>query len=269
MIRYDARDTGGATLHPVTGPVAGALTGRLHSTESFGTLDGPGIRQVLFFQGCHLRCAFCQNRDTWARNAGRQVTVEELTEEALRYRHYMRSSGGGVTASGGDPILQAAFVEALFRRLQGEGIHTALDTSGVARITAPVERLLEATDLVLLDIKHMDDRRHRDLTGAPNTRTLDFARHLRQRRIPVWIRHVVIPGWTTEIDHAARLAHFLRSLTPIVERVELLPYHEHGRHKWEALGETYRLDGVPTPTAEEMEAIRTVIATTGIKTVVG
>ena len=267
MVRYDARADGGVrAADRRAAPSVGSrpLTGRLHSVESFGTLDGPGIRQVLFFQGCHLRCAFCQNRDTWDPRAGRAVTVDELVAEVLRYRVYMDSSGGGVTASGGDPILQAPFVAALFRALRTEGIHTALDTSGAIAVGRPVADLIRATDLVLLDLKHMDSERHRELTGVPNTRVLEFARSLAATGTRAWIRHVVIPGWNADRDHARRLATFLREIAGVVERVELLPYHEHGRHKWEATGARYRLDGTRPPEDGEMETVRREVAATGI-----
>lgn len=231
--------------------------GYLHSVETFGTLDGPGIRYVLFFQGCHLRCLYCQNRDTWQRNPGRVVTVPELVSEFLRYKTYMTSSGGGITASGGDPILQPDFVAALFEASKKKGIHTALDTSGVTRITPAVSSVLEHTDLVLLDLKHIDSETHRRLTGVPNDRVLEFARHLDDIGKPVWIRHVIVPGFSDTTESAEQTAAFLSSLSN-VQRVDLLPYHEFGKHKWEALGEPYPLEGVEPPSEAVMQRLREV-----------
>ncbi len=238
------------------------MVGYLHSVETFGTLDGPGIRYVLFFQGCHLKCLFCQNRDTWERRPGRIVTVPELIAEFKRYKAYMNSSGGGITASGGDPILQPDFVAALFTAARREGIHTTLDTSGVTRITPAVEALLSESDLVLLDIKHIDSEAHRVLTGHSNERVLAFARHLEAIGKPTWIRHVIVPGFTDSDESAERTAAFVRELDN-VERVELLPYHEYGAHKWEAVGETYPLEAVEPPTAERMNALRDVFRRSG------
>jgi pyruvate formate lyase activating enzyme len=225
--------------------------------ESFGTLDGPGIRYVIFFQGCHLQCLFCQNRDTWEQKAGRVVTVEELMGEIDRYKSYMKSSGGGITASGGDPILQPRFVTELFRAARAEGIHTALDTSGVTAVSPAVEALLRETDLVLLDIKQIDTATHRELTGHGNERVLAFARYLDSIHKPVWIRHVIVPGYTDSDDSARETAAFLAGLSN-VERVDLLPYHEFGAHKWEALGEAYPLRGVEPPSPERIEALKTI-----------
>lgn len=237
--------------------------GSLHSVETFGTLDGPGIRYVLFFQGCHLKCLFCQNRDTWERRPGRVVTVDEVMDELRRYRTYFDSSGGGVTASGGDPILQPDFVAELFQAARGEGIHTALDTSGLTRITPKVTRLLDHTDLALLDLKHIDPERHRELTGRSNELVLAFADHLVERGIPAWIRHVIVPGYTDDPDDTRRTARFIAGL-PNVERVDLLPYHEYGKHKWEALGAEYPLEGISPPSEESVQRVREVFASEGL-----
>ncbi|MFW5689526.1 MAG: pyruvate formate-lyase-activating protein [Spirochaetota bacterium] len=237
--------------------------GYLHSVETFGTLDGPGIRYVLFFQGCHLRCLFCQNRDTWERAPGRVVTVDELLREVRRYQPYMDSSGGGITASGGDPILQPEFVGSLFAAARSEGIHTALDTSGLTGVTPAVQRLLADTDLVLLDVKHVDPEEHRRLTGRSNERIVGFARHLARIDKPVWIRHVVVPGFTDTPESARATAEFLREL-PNVKRVDLLPYHAYGAHKWEALGERYPLEGVEPPAPELVRELAGYFADAGL-----
>ncbi|MFP4426449.1 MAG: pyruvate formate-lyase-activating protein [Spirochaetaceae bacterium] len=253
---------GAVTLasHPEAAPT---LSGHVHSVESFGTLDGPGIRYVIFFQGCHLQCLFCQNRDTWERRAGRVVTVKELMGEIQRYKPYMRSSGGGITASGGDPILQPRFVTELFRAARAEGIHTALDTSGVTAVSPAVVELVAETDLVLLDIKQIDTGRHRELTGHGNERVLAFARFLDSIRKPVWIRHVIVPGYTDSNESARETAAFLAGLSN-VERVELLPYHAFGSHKWEALGEAYPLGDVAPPSSERMEELKAIFRAGGV-----
>ena len=245
-----------------------ATTGRIHSIETFGTLDGPGIRCVLFFQGCPLRCKFCQNRDTWDPREGREIGLEELAGEVLAYRGYYDSSGGGVTATGGDPLLQASFVGALFRRLKAEGIHTALDTSGYGSLTENVRELLRATDLVLLDLKQLDDTIHRDLTGVSNRSVLEFARYLAARDRPLWIRHVIVPGYTANAESAAATAGFVAELGSAVKRVELIPYHRLGVHKWEALGKQYPLAGTNPPTAEETAAVAAEFRRLGLPVVV-
>lgn len=229
--------------------------GRIHSVETFGTVDGPGIRYVVFFQGCPLRCLYCHNRDTWDRAGGRLVTVQDLLADIESYRLFFESSGGGLTATGGEPLLQARFVAELFGELKARGIRTALDTSGYTEITPAVEELLSCTDLVLLDIKHMDDAVHRRLTGVSNGRTLAFARHLAGRGVPAWIRHVVVKGFTETTESASALASFVRTL-PNVEKVELLPYHAMGKYKWEAVGAAYALGDLEPPSPETIAALK-------------
>lgn len=243
--------------------------GRIHSIESFGTVDGPGIRVVVFFQGCHLRCQFCHNPDTWSRTAGTEISIHDLVAEMIRYRPWFTRSGGGVTASGGDPILQAAFVGRFFEELRAAGVHTALDTSGLVRLGPEVERLLDATDLVLLDIKHHDEARHRKLTGASLNPTRAFAHHLAERDQPVWIRHVIVPGWTDDEETVLGFISFDRSLGTIVERVELLPYHAYGAEKWARLGIPYPLEATQPPTSEMMRQIHDRFAGAGLPVVTG
>ncbi|AFG38451.1 pyruvate formate-lyase-activating protein [Spirochaeta africana] len=241
-------------------------TAGIHSFESMGTVDGPGIRYVIFFQGCPLRCKFCHNRDTWTTRHSRSYTLSHIMQNIRRARPYFQGSGGGVTATGGEPLLQAGFVAELFRACQAEGIHTALDTSGYAAVQGPVAEVLDHTDLVLLDIKHMDDEIHREYIGVPNTRVFEFMRELDRRSLPVWVRHVIVPGYTDDLAHADRFGHFV-SQFPSVQRVELLPYHEMGVHKWEALGEQYPLKGVQPPSDEVMQQLRTVVAERGLPVV--
>jgi len=233
--------------------------GRIHSYESCGTVDGPGIRFIVFMQGCLMRCKYCHNRDTWDLHGGKEVTVDELMKDIVTYRHFMNASGGGITASGGEAILQAEFVRDLFRACKREGIHTCLDTNGYVRKHTPlIDELLEVTDLVLLDLKHMNDHIHEDLVGVSNKRTLQFARYLQQINQPTWIRYVVVPGYTDDLESARMLGEFIKDMKN-VEKVELLPYHELGKHKWEAMGYDYPLDGVKPPTRETMEAVQAVL----------
>ncbi|WP_114570728.1 pyruvate formate-lyase-activating protein [Exiguobacterium flavidum] len=225
--------------------------GMIHSTESCGTVDGPGIRFIAFTQGCPLRCQYCHNADTWEFGCGRRVTPESIVSEALGYRSFLDASGGGITFSGGEPLAQPEFLEAALREAKSHGLHTAIDTAGSVK-PANIEQILEQTDLVLLDIKHIDDAACRILTGRSNKNTLEFAQLLSDRGIPVWIRHVLIPGITLNEEFLRRTGEFIGTLKN-VERVEVLPYHQLGVYKWEALGLEYALKDVEPPTAEETQ----------------
>ena len=229
--------------------------GRIHSFESCGTVDGPGIRFIIFLQGCLLRCQYCHNRDTWDLHAGREISVDEIMEEAKSYRHFMKASGGGVTCSGGEAMLQPEFVRDFFRAAKAENMHTCLDTNGYIRKYTPViDEVLEATDLVMLDIKQMQDHIHQDLIGVSNKRTLDFARYLQKLNIKTWIRYVVVPGYTDDDLSIQLLGEFIHGMEN-VEKIELLPYHRLGVHKWEAMGEEYPLAELNPPTKENMDHI--------------
>jgi len=236
--------------------------GRIHSLETFGTVDGPGIRFVLFTQGCALRCQFCHNPDSWDTDAGRQVDVASVLKEIEPYVDYYRRSGGGITVTGGEPTLQASFVAALFREVKRRfGLHTALDSSGFCEPShAESSGLLDATDLVLLDLKQLNAERHEALTSQPNDRILRFARHLSERGSRMWIRHVLVPGVTDGYEDLLALGRFVGSLNG-VDKVELLPYHRMGVYKWRELGIPYPLEGVQTPSAAEVERARRVIDT--------
>ncbi len=241
-----------------------SIKGRIHSVESCGTVDGPGIRFIVFMQGCLMRCKYCHNRDTWDLDGGREVTVEEIMQDLLSYRRFIDASGGGLTASGGEAMLQTAFIKELFKACKAAGIHTCLDTNGFVRvINDDVDELLDNTDLVLLDIKQMDDQKHIDLTKVSNKRTLQFAEYLAKRKQPIWLRYVVVGGYTDDIPSAEKLADFAATLGN-VEQVELLPYHELGKHKWEALGDEYELEGVKPPSKEVMDAIQQVFVSRGL-----
>ena len=224
---------------------------RIHSIESFGTVDGPGIRFVIFMQGCMLKCKYCHNRDTWNLNAGNLISIDDLLDKIERYKAYILPSGGGVTVTGGEPLLQVKFLINLFKELKNRNIPTAIDTSGMFDITDDIKELLSYTDLVLLDIKHINDEKCKDLVGFSNKKELAFARYLSDNKIPVWIRQVIIHGFTDDEDDLLALKKFISTLSN-VEKVELMPYHELGKYKWENLGFNYELEGVPAATSEDI-----------------
>lgn len=236
------------------------MVGRIHSFESFGTVDGPGIRFVVFMQGCPMRCLYCHNPDTWVADGGKEFTSEKVASDALRYKNYF-SGGGGVTVSGGEPLLQAEFVTELFTILKRHGIHTALDTSGATFSRAMPHKydgLLNVTDLVLLDIKHIDGAEHKKLTGRENGGILAFAEYLSEIGKPVWIRHVLVPGITDDDGYLNGLAAFIRTLKN-VEKVEVLPYHTMGVQKYRNLGMEYPLEGVQPPDKQRIANARAIL----------
>lgn len=226
-------------------------TGRIHSLESFGTVDGPGIRFVVFLQGCPMRCQFCHNPDTWDPKAPVQYewTAEQLLEETLRYKNFIRT--GGVTCTGGEPLMQADFVEEYFRLCHEQAIHTTLDTSGVIFSDA-ARRVLEHTDLVLLDIKTIDDELHPRLTGCRRDNNRAFLDYLQQMGRPVWIRHVVTPGINDDDAHLKAVAEYVAQYS-VVECVEILPYHTLGKAKYENLGIDYILKDTPDLSLEQQQ----------------
>lgn len=245
-------------------------TGLVHSIESCGTVDGPGLRFVLFLQGCLMRCLYCHNRDTWDLHSerAREMTVAEVMKQVLSYRHYLRATGGGVTVSGGEPLLQDAFVRDWFRACREHDIHTCLDTNGYARHYDEVlEDLLDHTCLVMLDLKQIDPAVHKVLTGIPNTRPLRFARHLAERGQPTRVRYVVVPGYTDDERSAHLLGEFIGDMANVQE-VELLPYHELGAHKWAFFGDDYKLAGVRPPPAEVVQRIRQILEGYGKRVIV-
>ena len=230
---------------------------RIHSVETCGTVDGPGLRYVAFFQGCKLRCKYCHNPDTWRLNSGIEMTSTELLQDALKYKSYMKFSGGGFTASGGEPLLQARFITELFKLLVKQGIHTALDTSGHGD-RSNIEELLSYTNLVLLDIKTMQPEKYRELTAADLYPVLDLAELLNKKQIPVWIRYVVVPDLTDSEQDIDALAKYLKGLSNI-ERVELLPFHKMGEHKWATLRLRYTLKDTPVPSSQDMIRLKEII----------
>ncbi len=228
-----------------------------------GTLEGPGLRFVVFLQGCPLRCRFCHNPDTWERQAGRVMEVEEVLDELSGYRTFIDASGGGITCTGGEPLVQSEFVAELFDRCRKLNIHTALDTSGYAGLSDSVRRVIAGTDLVLLDIKHTTEDAHRELTGVSFEPIERFARFVDESPALLWIRHVLVPGFTLHLDTLRATAAFLSSLRS-VSRVDLLPYHELGRHKWEALGLRYPLVHVAPPNRRDVNKAYNVFLDAGL-----
>ena len=229
--------------------------GYVHSLESFGSVDGPGVRYVIFLTGCAMRCQFCHNPDTWDMTTGTPYTAGELLDKACRYRSYWKSKGG-ITVSGGEPLLQIDFLLELFKEAKERNIHTTLDTSGNPFTTeepfySKWLELMKYTDLILLDIKHIDEEQHKILTGQTNQNILEMARQLSDMGKPVWIRHVLVPERNDKDEYLHRLADFIHTLKN-VERVEVLPYHTLGVFKWEQLGIAYPLKGIDPPTAERV-----------------
>lgn len=229
--------------------------GRVHSLETFGSVDGPGVRFVVFLQGCAMRCRYCHNPETWA-GGGTEWTPQALLERALRYRSYWGKKGG-ITVSGGEPLLQMEFLTEFFRLAHQKGVHTTIDTAGQPFRQAPeylaaFDRLLEYTDLVMLDLKEMDEERHIALTGHTNRNILDLARYLSDHGTAMWIRHVLVPDLTDDEAGLVKMDRFIHSLKT-VERVEVLPYHTLGRFKWDRMGIPYTLDDARIPTDEEVK----------------
>lgn len=234
------------------------MIGKIHSIETFGTVDGPGIRFVVFMQGCTLKCKYCHNRDTWDLHSGTPTSTQELIKHILNYKSYMDNSGGGVTVSGGEPLLQSEFVTELFKKLKELGIHTALDTAGSLPISNQIKELLQYTDLVILDIKHINDEKAKDLTGFSNKNNLEFAKYLNNINKPMWIRQVLVPGYTDDKFDLQKLKNFIDTLKN-VEKVEILPYHNLGMFKWEELGIEYELKDVVPPSQEDIDRAKNIL----------
>lgn len=230
--------------------------GHVHSTENFGTVDGPGIRYVIFMQGCRMRCKFCHNPDTWKTSGGKTYIADELLDMAERYRPYWKDNGG-ITVSGGEPLLQLPFLVELFKKAKQRGIHTCLDTCGQPftkkePFFSLFNELMEYTDLILLDIKHIRDDIHTKLTTCSNQPILDMACYLSEIKQPVWIRHVLLPEWSDNDQYLDELEQFIATLSN-VEKVEVLPYHTMGKFKWDELGIPYELEGIEPPTEERIQ----------------
>ena len=228
------------------------MTGNIHSIQSLGAVDGPGVRCVVFMQGCPLRCAYCHNPDTWAPEGGTPTTVDELARRVLRFRPYWKN-GGGVTVSGGEPLLQADFVAEFFERLHQEGVHTALDTSGVGRLDA-AERVLKNTDLVLCDIKFLTSEDYRRYCRADMANVEGFLSLTAEKNVPLWIRHVVVPGLTDAPEHLRRVKAKAQSY-PNFEKLEFLPFHKLCMEKYERMGIEFPLKDVPGMTDNRLNEL--------------
>ena len=237
--------------------------GFLHSFTTGSTVDGPGVRVVAWTAGCMWRCLYCHNPDTWTMANGMPITVARATEELRKYRQGLKAMGGGFTLSGGEPLMQARFAVQLFIAARGMGIHTTLDTNGYygARLT---DAELDLIDLVMLDMKTWDPERHKHLTGMDVAPTLDFARRLAARKKPMWVRFVLVPGLTDDADDIARIAAFAAGLGN-VERVDVLPFHQMGRFKWQKLGMPYTLDGTAAPSTDLVERTLAIFRKEGLK----
>ena len=238
------------------------LRGYIHKYESFGAVDGPGVRFVLFMQGCPLKCLYCHNSNARCMAEGRKVTVENVVQEIDKTSNYFMS-GGGLTVSGGEALAQPRFVHRLFTRAKAKGWHCCVDTSG-AHLGKDQKKVLDITDLVILDIKSMNPEKHDRLTKWPLKKIITFARYLEEKNIPVWIRHVLVPTWTDDEMELRALGRFVKSLRN-VERFEILPYHKLGTHKWEARGEADPLANVPAATKEQVQKARDNLRSVGVE----
>lgn len=232
------------------------MIGHIHSTESFGAADGPGVRFMVFMQGCHMRCRYCHNPDTWKMDGGDEVTADEILKRALRFKPYW-GKDGGITISGGEPLLQIDFVIELFKKAKELGINTCIDTAGnpftkEEPFFSKFEELMKYTDLLLLDLKEINPTRHKDLTGFDNSNIIEMAKYLSEINKPVWIRHVLVPEHSDFDEDLDALGDFIDTLSN-VDRVEILPYHTLGKFKWENLGIPYTLESISPPSAERIE----------------
>ncbi len=216
--------------------------GRIHSIESMGLVDGPGVRTVVFMQGCNLRCAYCHNPDTWKRDGGTVTDAKELINKLIKYKPYYKSSGGGVTFSGGEPLLQPEFLLEMLKLCKENNIHTAIDTAGFG--FGDYDEILKYTDLVILDIKHSSEEGYRDLAGGDMSELKKFLEALSRSKSRVWIRHVVVPGLTDSTQHILKLKKIISSIKNL-DKIELLPYHTLGENKYNVMGIPYKLQGVP------------------------
>lgn len=230
------------------------MIGHIHSIETCGTVDGPGMRFVIFFKGCPMRCLYCHNPDTWDPSGGEEHTVEDLLDQYETMKHFYKN--GGITATGGEPLMQIDFLIELFEKSKEKGIHTCLDTSGVffnrdnPELLAKYDRLMKVTDLVMLDIKHIDEEKHKILCGKPNANILDFAHYIDEKGVDIWIRHVIVKGYTLDDEYLDRLGYFIGGLKNL-KALDCLPYHSMGVVKYEKLGIKYPLEGMEALTNDD------------------
>ncbi len=237
---------------------------KIHSYESGGTVDGPGIRFVVFMQGCPLRCQYCHNPDTWDVNLGKKITASKVVEEILKYKKFMDFSKGGVTFSGGEPLVQKQSLLPVFKALKKHGVHIAIDTAGTTNTDETTLALLKYVDLVMLDVKHIVPYEHKLLTGLSNEKTISFLNLLNSENKRTWVRWVVVPGINDSKDYAIRFAEFIKKYSN-VELVEILPYHKNGIFKWEALNIPYQLKDTPEPTKDNIKELAETLKNQGIK----
>lgn len=249
---------------PLTDQAQTGLVGYVHSTLTGGAVDGPGLRFVLFTSGCQMRCLYCHNPDTWERMGGTKRTVDDVMEEIRKYAGFIRKAGG-ITITGGEPLMQAEFVHEVLRRCKDIALHTALDTNGLLAHRLPDE-WFDVVDLVLLDIKHIDPGKHARLTGAPNRPVLEFAQRLARMGKPVWVRYVLVPGYTDDVNDVEKLAEFVGSLKNVA-RVEVLPFHQMGAYKWKQLGLRYELADKLPPTEGLVERVKKQFEAKGLNVV--
>ena len=238
---------------------------KIHSCETMGALDGPGIRYVLFLKGCPLRCAFCHNPDTWATSSGEEKSAREVADDVIKYREFFKSSGGGFTASGGEPLLHSEFLVELLQILKSENISSAIDTCGSVDITENIEKIVDFADLFLLDIKHLDSDLHKNLTGKSNEKILKFLEYLASKKKEIHIRIVLLNGISAEENYIVNLAKFLKKYSTI-SRIDLLPYHTLGVKKWEALKLPYKLDDSALVSTDKAERIKKIFESEGFFT---
>lgn len=238
------------------------MDGYIHSIESFGTVDGPGIRFVVFTQGCPMRCKYCHNPDTWKVGEGTKMSADELLQQFVKNRAFYRN--GGITVTGGEPLLQIDFLIEFFQKAKERKIHTCIDTSGItyqqtnAEYIKKLDELMKYTDLVLLDIKHIDIEEHKKMTGQSNENIIAFAKYLDEKNIPIWVRHVVVPGITDQREYLVKLGEFIATLSN-AKALDVLPYHVMGVGKYKELGIEYPLEGVKAATAEQAQKAKSAI----------
>ncbi len=235
--------------------------GRIHSVETFGAVDGPGVRFVVFFQGCSLRCIYCHNPDSWNAKGGDEISADQLMSQILRYKSFIKN--GGVTLSGGEPLMQSAFAERLITLCRQNELHTAIDTSGCIPLSV-CKGAVDSADLILLDIKAIDSSLSTELSGTSSENAINLLIHCEETGKSVWIRHVLLPGWTLDTDHAHRMGSFLKDFR-CVELVELLPFHKIGEYKWEMLGLDYKLTEVQPPEPDKVREIKEILSSYGLK----
>jgi len=241
------------------------IKAKVHSIETCGTVDGPGIRYVIFFKGCPLRCVYCHNPDTWSDDKGKEISISELFSDIKKYKEFMNFSGGGITVTGGEPLVQSKFIYELFKLCKKNNIHTAIDTSGNI-FNEQVKMVLEYTDLVLLDIKAFSDELFKSITGKSVKNTLMFAEWLNDKNIEAWIRFVFVPTINDDFDDIQKIAEYIKEFKN-VSRVEVLPFHKMGEYKWEELNIEYKLKNVLPPLKKEIDKVKNIFRDRGLNVV--